>query len=297
MKIQINGNTGKLCEEVFTTYNDVYLDIRRKLVAEKVSMAELEAFEIIRFVTGKTREEFVRDKYLHASASVAASAATIALRRCSGEPLAYILGEWEFYGITLKVTPDVLIPRSDTEALVDCALRRCDGGFRFLDLGCGSGCVGIAIAAMRSSSRGVLADISDGALAVAKENVYDQKLSSRLSCIKADMTSPPPQNIGSFDIIVSNPPYITNNEMNGLDKSVREFEPYSALCGGEDGLDFYRAICHNWASVLKDGGVLAFECGIGQSAALETLLSGFGMKSIQTTRDTTGANRVVSCIK
>ncbi len=282
---------------MFTTYNDVYLDIRRKLVAEKISMAELEAFEIIRFVTGKSREEFVRDKYLHASANVATAAGSIALRRCSGEPLAYILGEWEFYGITLKVTRDVLIPRADTEALVDCALRRCDGGFRFLDLGCGSGCVGIAIASKRSTARGVLADLSDGALAVAKENVYDQKLSSRLLCIKADMTQAPPQNIGSFDIIVSNPPYITNDEMGQLDKSVREFEPYGALCGGEDGLDFYRAICENWVSVLKDGGVLAFECGIGQSESLEGLLTQFGMKSVQTTRDTSGANRVVSCIK
>lgn len=282
---------------MFTTYNDVYLDIRRKLVAEKISMAELEAFEIVRFVTGKSREEFVRDKYLHASANVATAAGSIALRRCAGEPLAYILGEWEFYGITLKVTPDVLIPRSDTEALVDCALRRCDGGFRFLDLGCGSGCVGIAIALMRSNARGVLADISDGALAVAKENAYDQKLSSRLSCIKADMTLPPPENLGSFDIIVSNPPYITTKEMEELDSSVRDFEPRTALCGGDDGLDFYRAICENWTPVLKDGGVLAFECGIGQSGRLEKLLSEYGMKSIQTTRDTSGANRVVSCIK
>jgi len=282
---------------VFTTYNDVYLDVRRKLVSEKISMPELEAFEIIRFVTGKTREEFVRDKYLHASADVATLAATIALRRCSGEPLAYILGEWEFYGITLKVSPAVLIPRSDTEALVDCALRRCDGSFRFLDLGCGSGCVGIAIGAMRASSRGVLADISDEALAVAKENVYDQKLSSRLLCVKADMKSAPPQNIGTFDVIVSNPPYITDSEMEELDKSVREFEPRGALAGGADGLDFYRAILENWLSVLKDGGVLAFECGIAQASALEAICREYGMKSIQTTRDTSGANRVVSCIK
>ncbi len=282
---------------MFTTYNDVYLDVRRKLAHEKINMAELEAFEIIRFVTGKSREEFVRDKYLHASADVATLAATIALRRCSGEPLAYILGEWEFYGITLKVTPDVLIPRSDTEALVDCVLRRADGTFRFLDLGCGSGCVGIALGAMRSGSRGVLADMSEGALAVAKENVYNQKLSSRLSCISADMTKEPPQGIGSFDVIVSNPPYITDAEMEELDKSVREFEPTMALAGGEDGLDFYRAICANWICTLKEGGVLAFECGIGQSSALEKLVAEYGMKSIQTTRDTTGANRVVSCIK
>ena len=140
---------------------------------------------------------------------------------------------------------------------------------KLLDLGCGSGCVGIAIGAMRDGARGVLADISDKALAVAKENVYNEKLSSRLLCVQADMTKEPPQNIGSFDVIVSNPPYITDAEMTELDKSVREFEPYSALCGGEDGLDFYRAICENWLGVLKEGGVLAFECGINQSLSLD----------------------------
>lgn len=260
-------------------------------------MAELEAMEIIRFASGKSREEFVRDKYLHASADVTTAAATMALRRAAGEPIAYIIGEWEFYGFTLKVTPDVLIPRSDTEALVDSVLRRRDGAFRFLDLGTGSGCVGIALAAMREGSRGVLADISESALEVAKENAYRHKLSSRLSCVKADMTRRPPQNLGSFDVIVSNPPYITEKEMEELDSSVRDYEPEIALYGGEDGFSFYRAICENWIGSLNDGGVLAFECGVAQSKELESILSDFGMKSIQTTRDTSGANRVVSCIK
>lgn len=282
---------------MFTTYNDVYLDTRRRLVAEKVSMAELEAFEILRYVTGKSREEFVRDKYLHATNDIVRRADALTQRRVSGEPLAYILGEWEFYGISLKVTSDVLIPRSDTEALVDCVLRRTDGAFRFLDLGCGSGCVGIALGVMRNSARGVLTDISDGALAVAKENVYNTKLSSRISCVKADMTLPPPANLGKFDVIVSNPPYITSEEMMGLDRSVSEFEPRGALWGGEDGLDFYRAICENWMQSLNDGGLLAFECGIAQSTSLEKLLEEYGGKSIQTTRDTSGINRVVSCVK
>lgn len=282
---------------MFTTYNDVYLDIRRKLVSNKVSMADLEAFEIIRSVTGKSREEFVRDKYLHATSNVAIAASKLCERRLAGEPLAYILGEWEFYGVNLKVTPDVLIPRSDTEALVDCVLRRANGAFRFLDLGCGSGCIGVALGVMRASSRGVLADISEAALAVAKENVFDNHLSSRISCILADMTSEPPEHIGMFDVIVSNPPYITSDEMKELDKSVIDYEPKGALRGGDDGLDFYRAICKNWKSVLSDGGILAFECGISQSEALEGVLYEYGMKSIQTSRDTSGANRVVSCIK
>lgn len=260
-------------------------------------MAELEASEIIRHVTGKTKEELVRDKYLHAPYDVAVSAARTAERRLRGEPLAYILGEWDFYGITLKVTPDVLIPRSDTEALVDCALRRASGEFRFLDLGCGSGCVGIALAVMRNGARGVLADISDKALAVAKKNVINTKLGGRISCVRADMMSPPPAQLGKFDLIVSNPPYITKKEMAEIDSSVRDFEPYTALCGGEDGFEFYRGIAENWLLALREGGVLALECGISQSAELEGLLASAGGKSIQTTRDTAGANRVVSCIK
>lgn len=260
-------------------------------------MPDLEASEILLRVTGKSREEFVRDKYLHAPSNVAIGAAKLAERRMAGEPLAYILGEWDFYGVRLKVTPDVLIPRSDTEALVDCALRRTNGAFRFLDLGCGSGCVGIALGVMREGTRGVLSDISDAALAVAKENVYNTKLSSRISCIKADMTKEPPQNLGKFDLIVSNPPYITSEEMEALDKSVADYEPKGALWGGEDGLDFYREICKNWICALNEGGVLAFECGISQSGALEGILYEFGMKSIQTSRDTSGANRVVSCIR
>lgn len=281
---------------MFTTYNDVYLDVRRRLRAEDVSMAELEATEIICRVAGKTREEFVRDKYLHASATVVSEANKLCDRRVRGEPLAYILGEWDFYGITLKVTPDVLIPRSDTEALVDCVLRRTDGAFRFLDLGCGSGCIGIALGIMRNSARGVLADVSDGALNVAKENVYRAKLSSRLLCVKADMTLPPPENLGKFDVLVSNPPYITSAEMEELDKSVSGFEPRGALWGGRDGLDFYREICKNWLGSLSEGGLVAFECGITQSTALERLLEDYGGKNIQTTRDTSGRNRVVSCI-
>lgn len=282
---------------MFTTYNDVYLDTRRALSKAKISMAELEAVEIIRFATGKSREELVRDKYLHADFDVAARVRALTERRLSGEPLAYILGEWDFYGMTLKVTPDVLIPRSDTEALVDCVLRRASGEFRFLDLGCGSGAISAALGSMRNSSRGVAADISEAALAVAKENIYNLKLSSRISCVKADMTLPPPENLGRFDVIVSNPPYITSAEMEELDKSVSGFEPYGALHGGDDGFVFYRAICENWKSAINEGGLLAFECGIDQASALEKLMLEHGFWSVQTTRDNSGANRVVSGMK
>ena len=260
-------------------------------------MPELEAYEIIRSVTGKSREEFMRDKYLHASGAVVSAARELAARRVCGEPLAYILGEWDFYGIKLKITSDVLIPRYDTEVLVDCVLRRANGAFRFLDLGCGSGCIGIALALMRNGSRGVCADISDAALEVTKHNVFEHKLSSRIACVRADMFSPPPENLGTFDVIVSNPPYITEDEMLTLDRSVSEYEPRLALCGGEDGLSAYRAIMKNWFCMLREGGLLAFECGINQSSEIEELQKSLGGRDVQTTRDTAGIKRVVTCFK
>ncbi len=260
-------------------------------------MPELEANEIMRFVTGKSREELVRDKYLYASNDISQKALKLALRRAEGEPLAYIIGEWDFYGFKLKITPDVLIPRADTETLVDCVLRRVSGAFRFLDLGCGSGAIGIALASMRNGSRGVLADISDAALAVAKHNASENKLSGSVSCVKADMLTHPPLNIGQFDVIVSNPPYITDAEMREIDKSVSGYEPHLALCGGEDGLMYYRAIMENWFGMVKEGGLLAFECGMKQSADIAKLMEDYGGKEVLTTQDGEGLNRVVSCYR
>ncbi|NLG53577.1 MAG: peptide chain release factor N(5)-glutamine methyltransferase [Clostridiales bacterium] len=283
---------------MITTYNDVYLDIRRKFVFAGLDPADLEARELVRAAANKTREEFIRDKYLFAPSDIREKAYSLAERRVSGEPLAYLIGEWDFYGLTLKVTKDVLIPRCDTEVLVDVALKRnVSESFRFLDLCTGCGCIGIAIAANRGGCRGVLADNSQKAIDVARENIKSHKLTDRLICVLADVRNKAVENLGRFDLIVANPPYIPASDMEGLDSSVKDFEPAAALCGGADGLDYYRAILDGWLCLLKTGGLIAFECGINQADEIKKLMRGYGIRQIRQKKDTGGIPRVVSGIK
>lgn len=283
---------------MITTYNDVYLDIRRRFISAGIPSADLEARELVRGVAKKTREEFVRDKYLFATSEIRARAHDLAKRRLAGEPLAYLIEEWDFYGLTLKVTRDVLIPRCDTEVIVEVALKRMlSDKFRFIDLCTGSGCIGIAIAANRAGSRGVLVDNSIDAIEIARENTKRHNLADRIVCATGDVRVPGDTKLGTFDLLLSNPPYISKADMSALDSSVCDFEPVDALYGGEDGLDYYRAILANWLKLLKPGGVVAFECGIDQADALKKLMKGHGITQIRQKKDTGGIPRVVSGIK
>ena len=220
-------------------------------------------------------------------------------RLLSGEPLAYVLGEWEFYGLPLFVTPDVLIPRDDTCAVTELAVRNAlflDRDPRILDLCCGSGCIGLAVASRVVDARVTLADISQEALAVAKKNLQRNKFGGRVTCVRADAMDAPPAFLGKFDMIISNPPYITGAEMDELPHSVKDFEPHMALFGGEDGLDFYRSISRNYASALKPGGFLAFEFGMGQGDSVCQILTENGYKVVERTRDYNDRERaVIAC--
>jgi release factor glutamine methyltransferase len=141
--------------------------------------------------------------------------------------------------------------------------------------------------------RVVLADWSEGAIRIAKQNIRRNELSSTVSCLKADALSAPSKYIGTFNVIVSNPPYIRRGEMETLDHSVRDFEPHMALDGGEDGLDFYRAIAKNWKQVLRVGGSLLFEVGYDQAENVERILAQEGFSNISSEQDTNGIWRVV----
>lgn len=214
--------------------------------------------------------------------------------------MAYILGEWEFYGIPLEVTRDVLIPRMDTEVLVDAALEhfreREMESPRILDLCAGTGCVGLAVAAHLPGARVVLADNSPGALRVCQRNVLKNHMLRRVSVLELDALAGPPLLIGAFDAILCNPPYIPTRDIESLDDSVRLYEPASALDGGEDGLDFFRSIIPRWKTVLAEGGLLAFECGAGQATAVAEMLRRDGFKAVCTHKDTLGIERVVAGI-
>lgn len=279
-----------------TTYNNLYLDTRKRLRTAGVEGAALEARELLCCAAGKNREQFYRDMALYASDQVERTLEELVERRLAGEPVAYIIGEWEFYGLPITVSPDVLIPRMDTEVLAERAIllaRAAGEGARVLDLCAGSGCVGLAVAANVPGCRVVLADLSEPALKICKQNVRRNELNARVTCIQADALADPLPALWDFDVIACNPPYIPTGDIAGLDVSVRDYEPRSALDGGTDGLDFYRAIAARWGSALRLGGSLLFEVGIGQAPDVEDILARNGFEQIQTTADTQGIWRVV----
>lgn len=277
------------------TYNNLYLDIRRQLRTAGVEEATLEARELTCFATGKNREELVRDGGLYASPELEQRARALVDRHLAGEPVAYLIGEWEFYGLPLDISGDVLIPRSDTEVLAEQAIGYCAGlnECRVLDLCAGSGCVGLALASQVPRARVVLGELSDAALKVCRQNIRRNGLSGRVVSMQMDALDKPSAHLGEFQCIVSNPPYIPRADIDTLDVSVREYEPRMALDGGEDGLDFYRAVSEKWKNLLTAGGRLYFEVGIGQADRVLRIMRTQGFGDIQVVQDLHGIPRVV----
>ena len=279
-----------------TTYNNLFLDTRARLKKAGVESAQLEAREIICFAADKGREQFYRDMALYVSGELERRGEELVRRRLAGEPVAYIIGEWEFYGLPLYISQEVLIPRLDTELLAERGIlkaRESGEGARVLDLCAGSGCVGLAVAANAPESRVVLAELSEGALRVCKQNVRRNELNARVTCLSVDALEAPSSSLWDFDTIVCNPPYIPSGDIGSLDVSVRDYEPHMALDGGADGLDYYRAIAAKWKPALRLGGTLIFEVGIGQAAGVEEILAQNGYEDIKSLPDTQNILRVV----
>lgn len=276
------------------TYNNLYLDARRALKAAGSDNPQLEAQELLCFAAEKERQELFRDMALYASAPISERFEGLLKRRLAGEPVAYLIGEWEFYGMTLDISPDVLVPRDDTEVLARQAIERAaahPGEAKVLDLCAGSGCVGLAIAKHCPAARVILGDISESALRICRQNTRRHNLTARVSACQVDALEKPSSALWDFDVIASNPPYIPTGELDTLE--VSRFEPRLALDGGTDGLDFYRAITEKWASSLRPGGWLICEVGIGQVGKVEELFYRHGFKDIQTYQDTGEVWRVV----
>ena len=279
------------------TYNDIYLEARRALRAAGVEACGAEARILLAAAADKRVEDFLRDIRLYPGGEFEARARDCLERRLAGEPAAYIAGSWEFHGLELEINPNVLIPRSDTEVVTDAAIAflKERPKARVLDLCTGSGCIGLAVAAAVPDCRVVLADIDRRALMLAKRNALRHKLSQRVLALEADVLAPPPaRQLGQFDMIVSNPPYIPTEEIDGLDPSVRDHEPWLALDGGGDGLDFYRAIFARWPVLLKADGCLALECGEGQSDALRRFGTQVGFTEIAVFPDAGGTERALT---
>ncbi|MCI6568159.1 MAG: peptide chain release factor N(5)-glutamine methyltransferase [Dysosmobacter sp.] len=278
-----------------TTYNNLYLDIRRRLRGADVGDPSLEARELVCFATGKTREELLRDGNLYASPELEQQTWALVDRHLAGEPVAYLIGEWEFFGLPLDISPDVLIPRPDTEVLAEQAIAYCRtlGECRVLDLCAGSGCVGLAVAANVPDARAVLGELSEGALKICRQNIRRNGLTGRVISMQVDALSKPSPNLGEFQCIVCNPPYIPHGDIAGLDVSVRDYEPHLALDGGEDGLEFYCAITQLWRDALTPGGRIYFEVGIGQADMVLRIMRAVGFGDIQIVKDLHGIPRVV----
>ena len=242
------------------TYNDIYIQARKRLKDAGIEAYGLEARLIVSQAAGKTMEKLMRDLNLYSSDEFAEQVEAMVERRIAGEPVAYITGQWEFYGVPLYITRDALIPRGDTEVLVKAAItlfENRNGRPRILDLCAGSGCVGVAI------------------------------------CVEADVRESPPLLLGDFDLITCNAPYIPTAELAQLDPSVRDYEPVAALDGGEDGLDIIRPVIRLWKSVLRDNGVIMLEIGEGQAPAVTDLLTKAGFTDVQALQDTGGTDRVM----
>lgn len=270
-------------------YSQLYLEARRRFMEqEQEQFASQLARSLLCYVSGKTNEQMVADREKYAPQDVCDAMEDAVRRVMLGEPLAYILGEWSFYGMTLYIDPHVLIPRDDTCAVTQLAIKRglyLEQNPRILDLCTGSGCIGLAVAKRVKDAHVTLADLSEEALSVAKKNVARHDLTGRVQCVQADALAPAPEFLGKFDMIVSNPPYITTEEMTQLDPSVKNYEPHLALHGGEDGMDFYRSIVENYTSALKPGGFLCLEYDPAQADGICWLLENNGYTVLERVRD------------
>lgn len=214
-------------------------------------------------------------------------------RRRKREPVAYVLGKRDFYGRTFIVSDAVLVPRPDTEVVVEETLRRMpeDRALRVLDLCTGTGCIGITIAAERKNARVDLVDISKGALEIARRNVEALSVGERVRVLEGDLWAPVADE-APYDVIISNPPYIETKTIDTLEDEVKK-EPRIALDGGEDGLDCYRRIADGVAARLVPDGMLALEVGFGQAADVAALVRAAGLTNVTIRKDYGDVERLV----
>lgn len=277
------------------TARALYQDVRRRLA--QAGKPAFDAACLLEKHVHLRREELPLRGDRPVSEAVRAALWADVERRAAGEPLQYLLGEWEFMGLPFKVGPGVLIPRPETELLAEAAidyLKSCRPGgavTRLLELCAGSGCVAIS-AARATGCEAVCLDYSTDALAYLRANITLHGLEGRVRAVEGDMLLPPHGALsGPFDVLLCNPPYIRTGELPTLQAEVQR-EPVLALDGGEDGLRFYRALC-TWVPVLHPGGMLACEVGMRQAEDVARLLADAGLQNVAVRNDYAGIGRMV----
>jgi release factor glutamine methyltransferase len=266
---------------------------KARLEAVGLAGPVIDARLLVEAAAGATRADIVGDPYRELTPEQAATLEDYLARRERREPVSHILGRRGFWKIMLTVTPDVLTPRPDTETLVEFVLRDFPphAPWSVLDLGVGSGAILLAILAERPAAKGLGVDISEEALAVARDNAASLGLAGRLALLRGDWTRGLAD--GAFDLVVSNPPYIASAVIQTLEPEVRDHEPRLALEGGPDGLSHYRVLAVEILRVLKPGGRFAVEIGYDQKAAVEALFRAAGAVSVTTIKDLADRDRVV----
>ncbi len=280
---------------------ELCLEARRALLPTEDERAQWTARELLAAAAGKTVQNLTANMRYYASDDIQNRLNDYVRRYLQGEPLAYICGTWDFHGMTLSVSPDVLIPRDDTEAVAELAIHRVKlmkrPNPRVLDLCAGSGCIGLAIAKEVPDARVTCAELSVAALKILRKNIMAQGLTGRVTPLCLDARTPATGFLGLFDLIVSNPPYVTRADMQTLPPEVRNYEPAMALNGGEDGLDFYRAIVENYGPAVRPGGWICFEFGLGQQEAVCRILQKGGFVIEQIKADSGNILRAVAAVK
>ncbi|HEY5204147.1 MAG TPA: peptide chain release factor N(5)-glutamine methyltransferase [Roseiarcus sp.] len=269
-------------------------EAKRRLEAGGIESPVIDARLLVEAASGATRADIIAEPRRPLSRLQTDTLEGYLKRREQREPVSHILGAKGFWKIMLRVTPDVLAPRPDTETILDVVLPLFaeNEAFSVLDLGIGSGAILLAILAERPAARGLGVDASDEALAVARENAANLGLASRAALMHTDWTAG--LGDGQFDLVVSNPPYIRSADLASLPPEVRDHEPRLALDGGRDGLRAYRALAPQILRVLRPGGWFAVEFGLGQGEAVERLFAKAGARELVVTRDLATHERVLS---
>jgi len=272
--------------------SELLAKISKEFEANNIENSRFEATQLLSFVLNMPYAELILNSKKEVAKKDFDTALKLSKRRLAREPLQYILGTQEFMSLSFLVSPDVLIPRQDTETLVEFVLsEKKDLPVSVLDIGTGTGCIPISLAHFAKKFKCLGIDISEKAVLLARKNAENTGVSERVTFEVLDILSAIPR--GKFDVITSNPPYIKSDDIKTLQPEVRLFEPLSALDGGGDGLIFYRRICDLAPKILKTGGLLAFEIGFDQADAVCSLMKK-DFDDIKVINDLCGNNRVIA---
>lgn len=276
------------------TLQDLRREVKELFKENSIDSPEADSGLLLMHIFNLSKTRLILDNFIVSDEKLS-KVRSMARRRIEGEPIQYIIGHCPFMDLDFKVNHSILIPRQDTEILVETVSRFInENNYATLwDIGCGSGCIGITLAHIHPNLFVTEFDISQTALDTAKESAKLYNLSDRINFVHHDILSGMP-NLPKPDIIVSNPPYIPSNDILTLQKEVKDFEPLSALDGGEDGLTFYREIAKS--ALLSHGGLLAFEIGYDQGISVPQILQENGYTNINLINDLSGNPRVVTGI-